>query len=95
MQFGIIGSGSWATALAKILTDNGKKLHWWIRNEESIRLFLQKAHNPHYLSSAHFDLSTISLSNDLVKVVQASDVLVVAVPAAYLAQVFEIGRAHV
>ena len=88
MQFGIIGSGSWATALAKILTDNGNKLHWWIRNEESIRLFLQKAHNPHYLSSAHFDLNTISLSNDLVKVVQASDVLVVAVPAAYLAQVF-------
>ena len=88
MQFGIIGSGSWATALAKILTDNGNKLHWWIRNEESIRLFLQKAHNPHYLSSAHFDLNKISLSNNLVKVVQASDVLVVAVPAAYLAQVF-------
>ncbi len=90
MQFGIIGSGSWATALAKILTDNGNKLHWWIRNEENIRLFMQKEHNPHYLTSAHFDLNTIKLSNDLVKVVTTSDVLVVAVPAAYLTQVISL-----
>ena len=52
MQFGIIGSGSWATAIAKILTDNGNTIHWWIRNEEMIGLMQKRKHNPQYLSSA-------------------------------------------
>ena len=59
MRIGIIGSGSWATALAKIVTDNGHTVHWWIRNEETIQYFKKRRHNPHYLSSVYFDLSQI------------------------------------
>ena len=83
MQFGIIGSGSWATALAKILTDNGNSINWWIRNEETIRLMKTRKHNPHYLSVAYFDPAQLFLSNDIAEVVKRSDVLVIAIPSAF------------
>lgn len=83
MQFGIIGSGSWATALAKILTDNGNTIHWWIRNNDTINLIKKRRHNPHYLSAVYFNQLQLVMSDDIAEVVAKSDVLVVAVPSAY------------
>src|SRR5688572_30324958 len=83
MKFGIIGGGSWATALAKILTDKKHSINWWMRNESNIRHIQERNHNPQYLSSANFDVNLLSLSTDLSAVVHNSDVLVVAVPSAY------------
>jgi glycerol-3-phosphate dehydrogenase (NAD(P)+) len=85
MQFGIIGSGSWATALAKILTDNQHTIHWWIRDANSINHIQQRHHNPHYLNSAYFDPSLLKMSNDVNEVVKHCDVVVMAVPSAYIA----------
>jgi glycerol-3-phosphate dehydrogenase (NAD(P)+) len=62
MRFGIIGSGSWATALAKILTDNEISINWWVRNEAVITHLQHRHHNPHYLNSVYFDVSRISLT---------------------------------
>ena len=87
MKAGIIGSGSWATALAKILTDNGQQISWWIRNEETIRYMQQRHHNKHYLTSVYFDTSLVKLSRNLEEVVATSDVLVLAVPSAFLEEV--------
>jgi glycerol-3-phosphate dehydrogenase (NAD(P)+) len=89
MQFGIIGSGSWATAIAKILTDNGNDIHWWIRNEEMLGLMQKRKHNPQYLSSVYFNQQQLFLSNDLTEVVAKSDILVIAVPSAYAESVLE------
>jgi glycerol-3-phosphate dehydrogenase (NAD(P)+) len=83
MQFGMIGSGSWATALSKILTDNGNHIHWWMRNSDSIKYMKSRRHNPHYLNAAYFNMSQIALDDQLSTVVQSSHVLVVAVPSAY------------
>lgn len=83
MQFGIIGSGSWATALAKILTDGKHPINWWIRDEEMIAHIRERHHNPRYLGTVGFDVSLLSMSSDARKVVQGSDVLVIAVPSAY------------
>jgi glycerol-3-phosphate dehydrogenase (NAD(P)+) len=83
MRFGIIGSGSWATALAKILTDKKHHINWWIRNAAAIQHLKEKGNNPNYLSSAKFDTSLLSISNNVKEVVAKSDVLVVAVPSAY------------
>jgi len=84
MQFGLIGSGSWATALAKILTDNKHAVNWLIRSEETIRHLQNRHHNPHYLSSVYFDSSLLHLSNSIQEVVSKSDCLVIAVPSAYV-----------
>jgi glycerol-3-phosphate dehydrogenase (NAD(P)+) len=84
MRFGVIGSGSWATALTKILTDNGNAVNWWIRNRDSIDHIRARNHNPQYLASVYFNTSLLHLSHKVEEVVAASDCLVIAVPSAYL-----------
>ena len=83
MRFGIIGSGSWATALAKILTDRKHSINWWIRNTGTIEHLVAMGNNPRYLSSAKFDTSLLTLSTAIKEVVAKSDVLIIAVPSAY------------
>lgn len=84
-----MGSGSWATALAKILTDNGHSIHWWIRNPANIAHIRARHHNPQYLSSVYFDTSLLTLSEKVDEVVAASDCLVLAVPSAYTGDMLE------
>lgn len=84
LRIGVIGNGSWATALVKILADNNHKVNWWIRNASSIDYIKKRRHNPNYLSSAYFDISLLNLFNDVKEVVDASDLLILAVPSAYI-----------
>ncbi|MDE0771591.1 MAG: NAD(P)H-dependent glycerol-3-phosphate dehydrogenase [Salibacteraceae bacterium] len=86
---GIIGGGSWATALAKILTENLDSFHWWMRNEASVEHFNQFHRNPNYLSSVHFLGDKINVTTDLRQVVDACDVLIIATPSAFLNDVFK------
>ncbi len=89
MTFGIIGGGSWATALAKILTDKMHTINWWMRHEDSIAHIQQRHHNPTYLNAVFFDVSLLNLSNDIRKVIRESDILIIAVPSAYVAECLE------
>jgi len=89
MNFGIIGNGSWGTALAKILTGKNQSINWWVRDEETLRHIQERGHNPRYLPSAGFDVSLLSMSVDIKEVINASDVLVVAVPSAYVSDSFK------
>ncbi len=84
MNFGILGSGSWGTALAKILTDNGQTIYWWNRNEAVIQQMITRRHNPHYLSSAYFDVSQLKLTSNAAEVIAASDCIIIAIPSAYI-----------
>jgi glycerol-3-phosphate dehydrogenase (NAD(P)+) len=88
MRFGIIGSGSWATAIAKILTDAHHSLNWWIRNEAILRHLEQHGHNPQYLSSVYFDTGKLRLSSDLLEVIRDSSCIIIAVPSSYIEKIF-------
>ncbi len=83
-QFGIIGSGSWATALTKILNDNQVTVNWWVRSGATLAHLEKLHHNPGYLSSVYFNTSFLRLSTDIQQVVAESDCVVIAVPSAYL-----------
>jgi glycerol-3-phosphate dehydrogenase (NAD(P)+) len=88
-RFGVIGSGSWATALVKILTDKGHSVNWWIRNERTLAYILQRHHNPSYLSSVNFDTTRLFVSSDIQQIIQASEILVIAIPSAFIEQSLE------
>ncbi len=83
-RIGIIGSGSWATAIAKMVTDNGFTINWWVRQDSNIEYFQKRHHNPHYLRNAYFDVSKIEFSDDVCKVVEGADIVVIAVPSIHL-----------
>jgi glycerol-3-phosphate dehydrogenase (NAD(P)+) len=87
LRIGVIGNGSWATALVKMLTDNQHHVNWWIRKSASIELLKKRRHNPNYLPSAYFDVSLLHPDTDVEKIVADSDLIVLAVPSAYIQDV--------
>lgn len=89
MNFGIIGSGSWGTALAKILTDNGNSVNWWIRNDLIIEQFKKRHHNPQYLSAAYFNITLLNLTTNVGDVIKNSDCIIIVVPSAYAVDVLK------
>ena len=86
-MFGIIGNGSWATALAKMLTDNGNKIYWWMRSETSVTHLLQKRHNAQYLTSVSFDSDKIIPTTDINALFQHCDTILICVPSAFVLEV--------
>ncbi len=80
----ILGSGSWATAVAKILLENVSTVNWFIRDSETVEQFLQYKHNPGYLRGVEFDTGRINFYTDINKVVRESDVLFLIIPSAFL-----------
>lgn len=80
----VIGGGSFATALIKILTENCTRVGWWMRNEEAIEHILEHEHNPNYLSNVDLDLARIDLSSDINYITSNYQVLIFAVPSAFL-----------
>lgn len=88
-QIGIIGNGSWGTAIAKILTDNGQNLYWWVRNENSVKHLEERNHNPHYLTSVRFLPGTIMPTSNLTEVLNKCNTVIICVPSAYVQDVIE------
>lgn len=88
-RIGIIGGGSWATAIAKILQFKLKKINWWIRRQENVNVILDHKHNPNYLSSVEFNTDLLYLSTDLEEIIQKSDILIFVIPAAFILQSLE------
>ena len=85
----VIGYGSWATALVKVLTERECEIGWYVRNPEVLETLITEGRNPRYLRDTEFDTSRIRPSDDLNRVVAEADILVLAVPSAYLKSFLE------
>ena len=80
----VIGHGSWATAIVKVLTMNEMSLGWFVHNAEVFESLQNEGRNCRYLSDVEFEMSRILLSNDINEVVDNSDFIILVTPAAYL-----------
>lgn len=83
-KIAIIGGGSWATAIAKIVVGHTHHIGWYMRRDDQIADFRRMGHNPSYLTSVHFNTEEIFFDSDLNRIVQLYDTLVFVVPSPYL-----------
>ena len=83
-KIAIIGGGSWATAIAKIVIGRTNHIGWYMRRDDSIENFRRMGHNPNYLTSVRFNVDNIFFSSDINKIVEAYDTLVFVIPSPYL-----------
>jgi glycerol-3-phosphate dehydrogenase (NAD(P)+) len=84
----IIGGGSWATAIVKIISNNCDQINWWVRKNETAEFIKTYKHNPNYLSDVEIDLEKVSVSSDLKKTIQDSSIIILSVPSAFLKESF-------
>ncbi len=85
-KIAVIGGGSWATAIVKILNDNlvEKEIYWWMRSVSAIEHLKKYKHNPSYLSSVEINLPQDNISNDLKWIISNAEFILLNVPAAFL-----------
>jgi glycerol-3-phosphate dehydrogenase (NAD(P)+) len=83
LKIGVIGGGSWATAIVKILCNHQTNISWWLRNAEDRDHLRKFHHNPKYLTSVEFQPEKLSLTDSPEEVIRASDLIVIAVPSAF------------
>jgi glycerol-3-phosphate dehydrogenase (NAD(P)+) len=87
----VLGGGSWGTAIVKMLTEQlrnntGKinKLQWWLRKQETVDYVIANHHNPSYISSVEIHPELVEVTSDIKQVVNTADIMVLAVPSAFL-----------
>lgn len=85
-KIAIIGGGSWATALAKIVLSTQDSINWYMRRPDRIEEFERLGHNPCYLTSIKFDLNKITFYSNINQVIKNSDTLIFATPSPFLKQ---------
>lgn len=83
-RIAILGGGTWATALAKIMLMQQKHINWYMRRPEQIEEFRNTGHNPSYLTNVEFNTDRITFYSDITEVVRNSDTLIFAVPSPFL-----------
>lgn len=85
LNFGVIGNGSWATALIKILTENTSiSINWWMRDEATVEYIKEFHHNPKYLSSVEIHPNVIRATTNIQEVIDNSEIILLAVPSAFV-----------
>jgi glycerol-3-phosphate dehydrogenase (NAD(P)+) len=84
LKFAVIGGGSWATAIAKMLCVNQKEICWYMRNEDAIEHLKAHHHNLNYLSSVEFDTKKLKLTSNINEAVTYADYIIFAIPSAFL-----------
>lgn len=84
LRYAVFGSGSWATAIVKMLCENLDEVGWYMRSVYAKEHILKEKHNPSYLSSVEFHTEQLKLSNDINEMAAYADVLIFVIPSAFM-----------
>jgi glycerol-3-phosphate dehydrogenase (NAD(P)+) len=86
----VMGSGSWGTALVKILLeDTAMHVDWWVRSAEMAEHINTKGRNPKYLRSVEFDTTRLNAGSDVQSLVAANDTILLVTPSAFVSDVLD------
>ncbi len=83
-KIAVIGGGSWATAIVKMLCENMNEVGWYMRSHYIIEHIKLNKHNPNYISSAYFDPNKLFFSEDINQMIDYADYLIFAIPSAFV-----------
>lgn len=83
LKYAVVGSGSWATALVKMISTTQKNLYWYVRDRNNIDHIKQFSRNRSYLRSAALNVDKLIISDDINEVIAAADVIIFCIPSAY------------
>jgi len=83
-KIAVLGGGSWATAIVKMLSENLEQVGWYMRNQSVVDYIKENEHNPNYISSAEFNVNQLFLSSDINEMVKYADILIFAIPSAFV-----------
>ena len=84
LKYAVFGSGSWATAIVKMLCENRDQVGWYVRSPQTVDYVLSEQHNPSYLSAVEFQVDQLYLDSDINKMADYADVLIFAIPSAFI-----------
>ncbi len=84
VQFAVLGGGSWATAIVKMLCENVPQVLWYMRSEESVSYIGEHGHNPNYLTDVEFHKEQLILTADINEAVSGAEILIFVIPSAFL-----------
>jgi glycerol-3-phosphate dehydrogenase (NAD(P)+) len=80
----MVGGGSWATALVKILSENNVSVKWWLRKASDADHIKKFGHNPSYLSDVQINTRKVKVCTKIRDSFKDSDYIILAVPAAFV-----------
>lgn len=83
-KFGVLGGGSWGTAIIKILSENCNSINWYVRNQANVKYIEEFKCNPNYLSSVSLNLDKINISSSIQNVTKNSEIIILAIPSPFL-----------
>ena len=83
-KIAVLGGGSWATAIVKMLCENLDEVGWYMRSDYAIEHIRRNDHNPSYLSSVEFKNKQLKLSSDINEIVKYADVCIFVIPSAFV-----------
>ena len=87
-KIGVIGGGSWATAIVKILQENCDIIYWWLRDKEQKKAIEKTGRNPKYLSSCKLEINKLYISTNLKEIINNSNIIIIATPSIYINDIF-------